>query len=175
MSKPRTKIVGGLMVAMLIATIGAALVSAETDEAGETEEWHVPFFDRRNMIGRETISDDLTDEQQEEIDKLIASLTEEGASSEEIREEVFAKLNEMGIFDDRLENAIEHTEKQLEILNRESELRDQGYTWEEINEIIQEEFDLDYPAGICNGFHQGIHEDYNESVPIEPTIETSAI
>jgi hypothetical protein len=51
MKKPRIRIIGGLMVAMLFATIGAVLVSAETDYAEETEDWHLPNHDVMNMFG----------------------------------------------------------------------------------------------------------------------------
>ena len=157
MKKPGPRIFGGLLVAMLIATIGAVLVSAETENAGETEEWHLPFHGRGNSFGQKSLDNELTDEQQAEIDALITGLNEEGASPEEIREAVFAKLNEMGILDEQLENAIEQTEQRLEILNREQELRDQGYSWEEINEIIQEEYVLEHPSGIYQGLCRGIY------------------
>ena len=157
MKKQGTRIVGGLIVAMLMATIGAVLVSAEAENAGETEDWHLPFHGRGNMFGHRTFDNELTDEQQAEIDALITSLNEEGASSEEIREAVFAKLSEMGILDERLDSAIEQTEQRLEILNREQELRDQGYSWEEINEMIQEEFVLEHPSVIYYGFCRGIY------------------
>ena len=157
MKKQGTRIVGGLMVALLIATIGAVLVSAETENADETEDWDLPFHDRGNMFGPQTFDNELTDEQQAEIDVLITNLNEQGASSEEIREAVFAKLSEMGILDERLDNAIEQTEQRLEILNREQDLRDQGYSWEEINEIIQEEYVLEHPTGIYNESCPGIN------------------
>ncbi len=175
MKKPVTKIVGVLMVAMVLATIGAVLVGAETDDESETEDWHMPFFSRENMFGHRGIRTELSDDQQSEIDALITSLTEEGASCEEIREAISDKLDEMGIFDEQLDNAIEQTEQRLEILNRENELRDQGYSWEEINEIIQDEFDLEYPAGICHDFGRGPHWTFNEHREEEPAIETTAI
>ena len=155
MKKQGTRIVGGLIVAMLMATIGAVLVSAEAENAGETEDWHLPFHGRGNMFGHRTFDNELTDEQQAEIDALITSLSEEGASHEEIREAVFSKVSEMGILDERLGNAIEQTEKRLEILNREQELRNQGYSWEEINEIIQDEYVLEHPSGMYHGFSRG--------------------
>ena len=158
MKKSGTKIIGGLMVAMLVATIGAVLVSADTDDAGESEDWHLPFHSKENIHGPRTLDNELTDEQQAEIDALITSLNEEGASCEEIREALHAKLDEMGILDERLDNAIEQTEQRLEILNREQELRDQGYSWEEINEIIQEEYVLDHPVGMYHGFGRGIYK-----------------
>lgn len=175
MKKPGTKIVGGLMVAMLIAAIGAVLVSAETDDADETGEWYMPFYNKEKMFEHRGITSELTDDQQAEIDALITSLIEECASCDEIREAIFTKLNEMGILDEQLDNAIEQTEQRLEILNRENELRDQGYSWEEINEIIQEEFDLDYPPGICHSFGRGPHWTYNDSSEIESSVETTAI
>ena len=65
MKKQGTKIIGGLMVAMIIATIGAVLVSAETEDAEDTEKWHMQF------IGRGMFGQDLTDEQQAELEELI--------------------------------------------------------------------------------------------------------
>lgn len=138
MKKQGTKIIGGLMVAMIIATIGAVLVSAETEDAEDTEEWHMPF------IGRGMFSQDLTDEQQAELEELITSLSEEGATIDEINEAVNQLLDEWGILDERLDNKIEQTQEQLAILERADELRDQGYSWDEINDIIQGEFDIDY-------------------------------
>lgn len=157
MKKQGTRIVGGLMVAMLMATMGAVPLSAETDNAGETEDWHLPFKDRENMFEHRAFDNELTEDQQAEIDELITKLNEEGASSEEIREAVFVKLNELGIFDDQLDNAIEQTEQRLELLNRENELRDQGYSWEEINEILQVEYVLEHPSSIYYEFDQSIY------------------
>ena len=175
MKKPVTKIVGVLMVATILATIGAVLVGAETDDASETEDWHMPLFCREKMFGHRGIRPELSDDQQAEIDALITNLTEEGASCEEIRVAIDEKLDEMGILDEQLDNAIEQTEQRLEILNRENELRDQGYSWEEINEIIQEEFDLEYPAGICQGFGQGPQWTFHQHFEKELSIETTAI
>ena len=175
MKKPVTKIVGVLMVATILATIGAVLVGAETDDASETEDWHMPFFGTEKMFGHRGMRPELSDEQQAEIDALITSLTEEGASCDEIREAIDEKLDEMGILDEQLDNAIEQTEQRLEILNRENELRDQGYSWEEINEIIQEEFDLEYPAGICQGFGQDPQWTFHEHSEEDLAIETTAI
>jgi DNA-binding transcriptional MerR regulator len=157
MKKQRTRIFGSLMVAILMATIGTVLVSAETENADETEDLHLPFHGKENLLKHRTLNDELTDEQQAEIDALITILNEEGASNEEIREAISAKLDELGILDERLENAIEQTEQRLEILNRENELRDQGYSWEEINQIIQEEYVLEHPSDIYYGLNPGIY------------------
>ena len=59
MKKPGPRIFGGLLVAMLIATIGAVLVSAETENAGETEEWHLPFHGRGNSFGQKSLDNEL--------------------------------------------------------------------------------------------------------------------
>ena len=85
---------------------------------------------------------------------------------EEINEAITEKLDEWGILDNRLDDAIEQTEMRLEILNRQKELREQGYSWDEINDLIQEEYGLEsfghgYPGmdfglgpqeGRCRGF-----------------------
>ena len=107
MEKTTKKIVGGLMIAMLIAMIGAVIVSAETDETDDSENWHMPFNGREKMEGKQPFNNELTEEQQEEIEELITSLTEEGATCDEIREAIHNKLDEMGILDERLDKAIE--------------------------------------------------------------------
>ena len=156
MKKTTTKkLASGLIVALILATIGAVLVTADTgDDAEDIEEWHMPFKGR-GIFGIKELRSDLTDEQQIEIDELITSLDEEGATSEEIREAVNQLFDEWGILDERLDSVIEYTEEKLAILERTNELRDQGYSWDEINDIIQEEFDLEYPTGIGQGMMFG--------------------
>ena len=46
---------------------------------------------------------------------------------------------------------IEQTEQRLDILYREKELRDKGYTWDEIKDLVQEEFDIEPPADFGHG------------------------
>ena len=174
MKKPGMKIVGGLMAAMIVGTIGAVLVGAEVDDDDETDEWHVPF-DSNNMGGLGIITSELTDDEQAELDALITSLNEEGASCKEIREAVFAKLNDMGILDEQLDTAIEQTEQRLEILKRGNELRDQGYTWEEINEILQDEFVLGHATDVYHGIDQESFWSYTESSEEEYSIEISTL
>ncbi len=158
-NKINKKIIGWMIVASLLATIGAVLVSADNDENADDSEAHsFPFFGYREKIfGPRFIPPELTDEQKEEIEDLITSLKNENASCEEIREAVFQKLDEMGILDERLDNAIDNTEKRLEILNRQKELRNQGYSWDEINDIIKEEFDLEFPE---NNFRHSFREQH---------------
>lgn len=48
----------------------------------------------------------------------------------------------MGVLDQQLENEITQTEQRLQILNREKELRNQGYGWDEIRSMMQDEFDI---------------------------------
>ena len=145
------KIIGGLMVAIVIATMGAVFVSAETDNASDTGDWHRPCWGNRQMYKQPAIDSELTEDQQIELDELVSNLIDEGASREEIREAVFEKLDEFCVLDERLDKAIERTEQRLEILNRENELRDQGYSWDEIIDIIQEEFVLENPSGEYSG------------------------
>ncbi len=154
------KLIGSLLIIILLTIIGAVLVTAETSDTtldeenvdaetnDETEDNNpTTFGDRRYMCRQRPFFFNLTEEQREEIDKIVANLKEEGASREEIAEAIFAKLDEFGIPDKRLDNEIECTEKKLEILYREKELREEGYSWDEIKDIIQEEFDLELPYG----------------------------
>jgi len=174
MKKPGMKLVAGLIAAMIVGTIGAVLVSAEAYDDDETNEWHVPF-DRKNIGVLRAIPSELTDDEQAELDALVTSLNEEGASCEEIREAVFAKLNDMGILDEQLDIAIEQTEQRLEILNRGNELRDQGYSWEEINEILQEEFVLGHATNVYHGIDQESIWSYTGPDEEEYNMETSSL
>jgi DNA-binding transcriptional MerR regulator len=177
MEKSNKKIVGGLIVVMLIVTIGAVIVSA----TGEDDIEQSNFWSRRQMcrpgpfISNSTeplpFFSNLTEEQQAEINELITSLKDQGTNFSEIRAAIKEKLEEWGVelqipelteeeLDERLDNAIERNEQRLEILYREKELRDEGYTWDEIRDIIQEEFDLEFSAGEGQGMmfgHGGFH------------------
>ncbi len=168
MKKTNKKFVGGLMVVMIIATIGVIIVNAQTNETSIDNIYPKLFEGRRQMcipgsfITNETrigpFFYNLTEEQKTELKELIQSLKDSGANSSEIRKVIQEKLDEYGVFDDRLNNAIQETEKRLEILNREKELRDQGYSWDEINQIIMDEFGLEAPVGEDHGMmfrHRG--------------------
>lgn len=159
------------MIIALIATIGAVIVSAN-EEANEDEKEYEPYFNRRPMCRHRPFMDDLTEEQQEEIQEIITSMKEADATQEEIRSAIHEYLDENGILDERLDNAIDKTEKRLEILNRKQELRNEGYSWEEIRDIIQEEFDIEFPEDgqgmkLRPGFHRGSYDDLDLFKPNE--------
>ena len=128
MKKTTKRVFGGFMIAMLIATIGAVIVSANPG-----------FFS------------DLTDEQKEEMKNLIESLRAEGKTRDEIHEEMRNQLEEYGVElptrEEILDKQIEYTEQKLEILNRVKELVEENpeITQEEIREIISSEFDIEIP------------------------------
>ncbi|MFX1297446.1 MAG: hypothetical protein ACFFD2_21665 [Promethearchaeota archaeon] len=147
MKNTSKKLVGGFMVALLIATIGAVIVSAEIEDTTEDESSNNFFWGfggRGHMdISKGNLFYELTDEQEEELLQLKQTMIDEGATCKEINEAVLDKLDEWGILDKRLDEAIEQTELRLEILNRQKELREQGYSWEEISSKIQEEYDLE--------------------------------
>jgi DNA-binding transcriptional MerR regulator len=155
MKTTHKKLVGGLLVGLLIATIGAALATGQTDDTtnGMTDDTTTdttpqpPFGDRHGMIGLGSFGFNLTDEQQTELEELMTSLREQNATPEEMRTALQEKLDEFGVLDTRLDNEIAQTEQRLTILNRQKELRDEGYSWDEITTIIQEEFDLENAAG----------------------------
>ena len=117
------------MVAGLLATIGAVVVSAFPG-----------FFS------------DLTDEQKEELRELRQELRDEGATWEEMREAMREQLEEYGVElptrEEMIDMRIEHTQQRLDILERIKELIQENpdITNEKIREIIQEEFELEMPG-----------------------------
>ena len=147
MKKTSKKIIGGLMAAALVATVGAIIVSAS------------PGF-----------LSDLTDEQRAELKDLRNTLREEGAICNETRAAIQEKLESYGIKfptrEEMLDKQINQTQQRLDILLRIKELikENPDITQEEINEIIQEEFNLEFPNGMCEGrafgqdFGRGFHK-----------------
>jgi hypothetical protein len=154
------KIVGGLFVGLLIATVGAAFATGQTNDittdATNNNPPQMPFDGRHRMgVGNNTTCElpqmpfgrlmgpyayNLTDAQQTELEELMTSLREQNASPDEIRTAIQEKLDEFGVLDTQLDNEIAQTEQRLTILNREKELRNEGYSWDEINNVIEEEF-----------------------------------
>ena len=143
MKKTSKRIVGGILVVLIISTIGAVVASA-----------HPGFFS------------DLTDEQKEELNELRQGLIDEGANCSEIREAMHEQLEEYGVKfptrEEMLDNNINRTKQRLEILERTKEIIQENpdITEEEIREIIQEEFELEMPdegfgmkhrSGFCRG------------------------
>jgi len=143
MKKTSKKIVGGTLVMLLIATIGAVVASAHPD-----------FFS------------DLTDEQKEELKELKQELIDEGKNCSEIRETMRDQLEEYGVEfptrEEMIDKRINRTKQKLEILEWTKEIiqNNPDITEEEIREIIQEEFDLLMPeegygmrhrGGFCRG------------------------
>ena len=85
----RKKLVGGLLVAMVIATIGAVLVSAQENDC-------TIFWGQHGLIS------ELTDEQREDLTATMQEKMEEYGI-------------EMPTRDEMLDRQIEQTEKRLEI------------------------------------------------------------
>ncbi len=168
------KIATGLAVIALIASIGVIFVSAQTNGTGgdnsqQRDFWgrnqmngpapfcsddtvnstnqQKPFFGRQQMNESMFFCYNLTEEQQTNLQELITTLTEQGSNASEIRIAINEKLDEYGVFDIQLDSAINNTKQRLDILNREKELRNQGYSWDKINEIIQNEFGIKAPVG----------------------------
>lgn len=168
MKMTRKKLIGSFLIATLVATVGAVIVSAQTDTIDEAEGLSKPVWLERSMCRQAPIFSDLTEEQQNEIDQLRDEMKSEGSTPEEIRAAIQEKLESYGIefpnldqsLDERLDNEIEKTEERLEILYRTKDLRNEEKTWEEINETIQEEYGLESPMGNCHGhmFRKGFRE-----------------
>ena len=150
------KFIGGLMVVMIITTIGVILVSAQSIESDSQDIYQKPLEGRWQMCKPEPFMSNetrvrpffynLTEEQQNELKDLMENLKESGANCSEIKAAIQEKLDDYGILDEQLDNAIQQTQQRLDILNREKELRDQGYSWDEINQIILDEFGVQAPA-----------------------------
>lgn len=177
MNKTHKKLIGGLLVGLLIATIGAAFATGQDDETtndAETDTFpQKPFEGRNEMMGPGPFGSELTDEQQTELQDLMTSLREQNTTPWEMRTVLQEKLDEFGVLDTRLENEIALTEQRLTILNREKELRDEGYSWDEISGIIEDEFGFENVIDIGwnrmggHGFRHGPGRCPQEFIPFE--------
>ena len=146
------KIIGGTLIAVFLSILGAVLVTAELDGTEDTDDDTTDFPDfgfGRKLCGREPYMSKLTEEKQEEIYNLRQSLLEENATMEEIREAINDKLTEFGIEvptrDDLLGDQIERTTQKLEMLEVQKQLREDGYTWDEVDDILVEEYNVTMP------------------------------
>jgi len=148
MKKTNKQLVGGLMVVMLIATIGAVFASAQTNGTSENKIMQqMNFRDKPQMNRSEPFGYNLTTEQQTELKTLMETLRNQNATPQEVRAAIQQKLDEFGVLDKRLDNEITNTEQRLTILQREKELRIQAYNWTAISTIIQSEFNLQNMTG----------------------------
>lgn len=177
MKNTHKKVIGGLLVGLLIATIGAAFATGQDDDTideATTDTFpHIPFEGRKEMMGIGPFGSELTDEQQTELQDLMTSLREQNATPEQMRTVLQEKLDEFGVLDTRLENEIARTEQRLTILNRQKDLRDEGYSWDEISGIIEDEFGLENATEIGwnmmsgHGFGHGLGRCPQEFIPFE--------
>lgn len=152
MKTTHKKLVSGLLIGLFITAIGAVFATAQTDETTQETTPTIPFEGRH---GHGPFAYNLTEEQQTEIEDLLATLREENATRDKIQAAIQEKLDEYGVLDAQLDNEIAQTQQQLTILNRQKELRNQGYSWDEISSIIQDEFDLE------NTMHMGYGMTYD--------------
>ena len=168
MKNTHKKLLGGLLAIFLIATIGAALATGQTDDTTTDTTTNTPPAqlggDHQRMKGFGMFQYNLTDEQQTELENLMTSLRDQNVTPDEMRTAILEKLDEFGVLDTQLENEIAQTEQRLTILNREQELRNEGYSWTEITSMIQDEFDLENTTGpgmgIIGGFGEFGHDPY---------------
>jgi hypothetical protein len=142
MKTTHKKLVGGLLVGMLIATVGVAFATGQTDDTTDDAIPQIPFGGGHGMNRLGPFASELTDAQQTELEELMTILRDQNATPEEIRTAIQEKLDEFGVLDTQLDNEIAQTEQRLTILNRQKELRNQGYNWTTITDMIQDEFVL---------------------------------
>lgn len=143
MKKQQKKIFGGVLIVVLLATVGAILVNAETPENATLFR---PMFGCRPNQFMQPIFKELNEDQKQELHELYEDLRENNATHEEVINAVTEKLESWGIDiptrDEMLDQQIQNAQNHVELLERKKELREEGYEWDEIQEIIQEEFDL---------------------------------
>ena len=170
MKKTTKKLLGGVAIVLLLATIGTAFVTAETSDSSEDKKMLGDCLPRGQM-GLEFASE-LTEDQLAELVSLRESLIESDATADEIHDAIAQKLIEFGIDlptrDDMLDSQIELTAQHLSMLERQKELRDLGYSWEEIKDIIAEEFEVEpmesmHPSGMRNGQSKGLFGEMGSS------------
>ncbi len=182
--KNKNKILlSGLIVTVLIGTIGAALVSADDNSTNIPDKANKFFDFEHRMMPPMPCLNQLTEEQQTELNNLITSLQEQNATPEEIRTIVQEKLVEWCISttsteitdedrDQHLSQQINQTEQRLDILYRVQELRNQGMSYEDIKNIVEEEFNItaphlmDYYQGFGHG-HRQWHPTHQNSLTDE--------
>ena len=184
MKTTHKKLVGGLLIGVLLTSIAAAFATAQDDNTTTAttavQPPQLPFGGRPcgNETGNMTIGDRqhtstgtmigpysslLTDEQRTELEDLLTSLKEQNASFNETKTAILEKLDEFGVLDTQLDSEITQTEQRLTVLNREKELRDEGYSWDEITTVIADEFGSENATGIGwdtmdgHGFGHGPH------------------
>jgi hypothetical protein len=160
MKTTHKKLVAGLFIGTLIASIGATFATGAIDDPTTGAAVLPPTSTSRGMYGIGPFASNLTDEQQTEIWSLITSLREENATPEEMKAAIQNKLDEFGVLDTWLSSEINQTEHALAILNRQKELRDEGYSWADISNITQEEFDLRNMTGLDQGLMNDIGFDH---------------
>ena len=171
------KLIGGLTVVALIAAVGVVFASAQTNGVMKNGILSMNFGRRqatnetqkhnettRNFCGRQIMPEygpffaNLTEAQQAELKALVQTLRSQNSTPQEIQAAVQQKLDEYGVFDRQLNNEINQTEQRLQILNREKELRAEGYSWENITSIIQQEYNVTING--CNGYDMGPFSDH---------------
>ena len=148
----RNKMVKGLLLDALITSIGATVAAGALDDATSSMTVLASNDVIQGMDDMGPFASNLTDEQQTEIWNLITNLTEEEATSEEMKVAIRHKLDEFGVLDTWLSFEIAKTEQLLATLNMQKELRDEGYVWTDINNITQDEGALTNMNGPDLGF-----------------------
>jgi DNA-binding transcriptional MerR regulator len=156
MNTTHKKLVGGLLIGLLLATIGAAFATGQNDGTTDNQISGMPsdtppqnpFGERPGMMGLGPFASELTDKQQTELEELMTTLREQNATPDEMRAAIQEKLDEFGVLDKNLHEEIARTEQRLTILNRQKELRNEGYNWDDIQNIIEDEFGLENATGI---------------------------
>lgn len=159
--KQRTILAGGLLAILLVSFVGGVITTAQNSTATtQTPDTQAPVRnDSMPFPGNHTRGPmpfdygfrgghfpfippgvNLTAAQWDELNDTLATLREQNATFPQMQTAIFDLLDSFGVYDAQLNASIANAQRRLDILNREKELRSQGYNWTTIETMITEEF-----------------------------------
>lgn len=163
-------IAGGLLAIVLIAGLGTVYATtAQTNSNSQTTAPSIPSnqsgFHGRCGRFNGTAPDmprgpmmagfygmNLTASQRAQLNKTMQTLRAQNATPQEMRAAMFQQLEAFGVLDAQLNASLSSTQRRLTILNREKELRSQGYNWTTIESMIAQEYGQNATQDYGNDF-----------------------
>ncbi|QOS12563.1 uncharacterized protein HfgLR_12130 [Haloferax gibbonsii] len=170
-------VVASLVFAGTVAAAGGLAVRTDASETVQATDgtavradggWHGPFNGTANETRHapgDRLQDryNLTDEQTDELQTLVADLRDDGATADEVRTAVNEKLTEFGVDEaDLLPDPALRVTERLDLTDDQTaelealvaDLRDDGATADEVRTAVDEkltEFGVDASALACGG------------------------
>lgn len=160
--RQRTILAGGLLALLLVGIVGGVITTAQNsitttqtpDTQAPVRNDNMPFpsnhtrdtmpFDHGFRGGHDfgfiPPGINLAPAQWEQLNNTLAVLKAQNATFEQTKIAIFDLLSSFGVYNAQLNASIANAQRRLDILNREKELRSQGYNWTTIQTMIEEEF-----------------------------------